>query len=122
MTVSIYADATNAEFYCFTQLTLLGEPQLAVWTAEPQALLVEHDGVVRLGLSTPFPVRVTSGGDPVEGATVCLWKDGDVYQIELTNSSGTATFDPAPGSEGTMHVTVTRHNYLPYEGQAIVRR
>ena len=65
-------------------------------------------------------MQVSSGGNPVSGATVCLWKSGDVYQIAQTNASGQASFWFAPGSTGTMYVTVTRQNYLPYEGQAQV--
>jgi hypothetical protein len=114
------ADPYNLNQYCFTQLTLLGEPELSIWTEDPQDLTVTHDDTLVVGELTAFPVQVSSGGGPVDQASVCLWKDGDVYEIEPTDPSGIASFGIAPGSIGTMCVTVSKHNYLPYEGQAEV--
>jgi len=64
--------------------------------------------------------NVSCGSSPVEGATVCLWKAGDVYEVETTNPAGEASFGFVPESGGTMFVTVVCHNCLPYEGQAQV--
>ena len=113
-------DPYNVNIYCFTQLTLLGEPELVVWTAQPQDLTVTHDDSLVVGVPTTFPVRVASAGNPVDQATVCLWKAGDVYEIGQTDSSGLATFGFTPTATGEMKVTVVKHNYLPYEGGAEV--
>lgn len=112
-------DPYNVGIYCFTQLTLLGEPQLAVWTEQPQGLTVTHDDTLVVDVPTTFPVQVYGGG-PVDQATVCLWKDGDVYEVEQTDSLGLATFGFTPTTTGDMYVTVVKHNYLPYEGSAEV--
>jgi hypothetical protein len=37
-----------------------------------------------------------------------------------TDASGQVVLNPSPGTEGTMYVTVTKHNYIPYEGAATV--
>jgi hypothetical protein len=114
-------DPYNLNQYCFTQLHLLSDPGLSVWTEDPQGLTVTHDDTLIVGEYTTFPVQVHSGGSPVDQATVCLWKDGDLYEVEETNPSGTASFGFTPTTTGIMYVTVSGHNYLPYEGQAIVR-
>jgi hypothetical protein len=114
-------DPYNLNKYCFTQLHLLSDPALLVWTADPQSLTVTHNNTVNVGEYSTFPVQVECGGAPVAYATVCLWKDGDVYEVEQTDASGTATFGFTPASTGTMLVTVTCQNYLPYEGQAVVQ-
>ncbi|MBU0641016.1 MAG: hypothetical protein KKB50_19305 [Planctomycetes bacterium] len=106
--------------YIFTELTLLGDPELQIWSENPSSLNVTHASTLNAGENTAFPVDVYSGGSPVNLATVCLWKDGDVYEIALTNTSGQATFWFAPGSAGTMYVTADKRNYIPYEGQAEV--
>ncbi|MBN2563772.1 MAG: hypothetical protein JXQ75_22875, partial [Phycisphaerae bacterium] len=106
--------------YIFTELTLLGDPELPIWTENPLSLAVSHAATLNVGNYTTFPVTVTSGGGPVNTATVCLWKDGDVYEIAQTNSSGVASFGFTPGSAGTMYVTATKHNYLPEESSAEV--
>jgi hypothetical protein len=97
---------------------LFGDPEVPVWTDEAEILSVVHNGTLPTG-SSPFSVTVSSGG-PVEGATVCLWKGTEVYLVDETNSSGVASFTPSPSTGGTMYVTVTKHNYKPYEGSATV--
>ena len=106
--------------YIFTELTLLGDPELPIWTENPVSLAVSHAATLNAGQYTTFPVTVTSGGSPVNTATVCLWKDGDVYEVAQTNASGIASFGFTPASNGTMYVTATKHNYLPEESSATV--
>jgi hypothetical protein len=96
---------------------LFGDPELPIWTDAPQALDVAHASSLPLG-PTPYTVSVTSGGTPVEAATVCLWKGNEVYLVGETDPLGGVTLNPSPVTEGTMYVTVTKHNYIPYEGAA----
>jgi len=105
--------------YLFTGLTLLGDPELPIWTEEPAGLTVTHDPSLYVGQYATFLVDVDSGGSPVNGATVCLWKNGDLYEVSTT-SLGVASFGITPATTGPMYVTVTLHNYLPYEGQGTV--
>ncbi|MFH1313222.1 MAG: C25 family cysteine peptidase, partial [Candidatus Eisenbacteria bacterium] len=97
---------------------LFGDPELPVWTDSPTSISVVHSSTLPTG-SSPFAVTVTSGA-PLEGATVCLWKDAEVYMVDQTNASGIASFTPDPTTTGTMYVTVTKHNHIPYEGSATV--
>jgi hypothetical protein len=112
-------DPYNLHQYCFTQMHLLGDPGMPVWSDEPQGLTVVHDGTVLVGEYTDFSVQVDDAGGPVDGATVCLWKPGDVYEV-ATTVAGAASFGITPSTGGTMHVTVTGRNCLPYEGQVII--
>jgi len=105
--------------YCFTELTLLGDPELPIWKENPISASVIHPNQLPVG-SSSFTVSVSSGGNPVNQAYVCLWKGTDVYLTGSTNSAGQITFNLSPTSPGTMYVTVTKQNYLPYEGSATV--
>ncbi|MFH1746553.1 MAG: C25 family cysteine peptidase [Planctomycetota bacterium] len=109
--------------YIFTELTLLGDPELPIWTSTPQDLSIAHAETLTTGVYSTFPVQVNRGTgiDPIEGATVCLWKDDDVYEVATTNEAGLATFSFVPTSTGTMLVTVSAHDYLTYEGNADVQ-
>jgi hypothetical protein len=98
---------------------LFGDPECPVWTDSPASMAVVHNSTLPTG-SSPFNVTVTAGG-PLEGATVCLWKGTEVYLVDDTNSSVVASFTPDPSTTGTMYVTVTKHNYIPYEGSATVQ-
>lgn len=107
----------------FSQLTLLGDPELPVWTAIPSRLLVTLSPTVKINASS-YSVRVADhGASPVENARVCLWKkDDDLYERGFTDSGGNVTlsFTNPPASTGTMRVTVTKQNSLPFLGSAAV--
>ncbi|MCK4814297.1 hypothetical protein KA005_00890, partial [bacterium] len=105
--------------YCQWTLNLLGEPAMPIWTDTPQSLTVTHPSTLPIGVSS-FTVHVEAGGGNLQGAYVCLWKGDEVYLTDNTGSDGNAFFNPSPTSVGDMYVTVTKHNYLPYEGYAEV--
>ncbi|MGD9402068.1 MAG: C25 family cysteine peptidase [bacterium] len=98
---------------------LFGDPELPVWTDTPTALAASHDATLPVGPSS-FTVTVTSGGSPLSGATVCLWKGTEVYLVDTTDGSGEVTFSPSPATTGTMYVTASKHNYIPDESSATV--
>ena len=98
--------------YIFTELTLLGDPELPVWTENTLTFTITHPSTLPLGPSS-FAVHVTHSGTPVYQARVCLWKGTQVYLTGLTNSAGDAVFTPNPTTLGIMNVTVTKQNYLP---------
>jgi hypothetical protein len=106
--------------HCKWEFSLLGEPAMPIWTDTPRTLTVSHP------LSAPttpsaFPVYVSDAGTPVNQAYVCLWKGTEIYQTGYTDTSGDVTFNIDPATGGTIYVTVTKHNYLPYQGQAQVQ-
>ncbi|MFC1572076.1 C25 family cysteine peptidase [Candidatus Eisenbacteria bacterium] len=100
--------------YIFTELTLLGDPEMPVWTNDPQELVVTCPTVIPLGFDD-FTVRVETGARAsVSDATVCLWKEDEgIYLTGTTDYTGEVTFAPAPATEGVMMVTVTKRDCLP---------
>ena len=97
---------------------LFGDPEVPVWTDTPTSIVVVHNATLPNSPSV-FSVTVTSGG-PLADATVCLWKGSEIYMVDDTNASGIASFGVSPSTVGEMLVTVTKHNYIPYEGSATV--
>ena len=116
-----YQDYPGDEYYqyCYTELTLLGDPELPVWTENPMSLTVTHPSQLPVGTSS-FTVSVTAAGSPVNQAYVCLWKGTEIYQRGSTDATGNVTFTVSPLTGGSMNVTVTKHNYLPNESTAQV--
>jgi hypothetical protein len=93
---------------------LFGDPEIDVYTRNPGTLTVTHPTNALYGGSTA--IRVMDSGTPVSGATVCLWdQDGLYYEVQTTNTTGHATFTVSASVPNTMNVTVTAHNYSPYE-------
>jgi hypothetical protein len=104
----------------YVEWNLLGDPELNIWTKKPKPLSVTHDSVVFLQ-PTNFQVLVRSNSVPVGHALVCVMMDSTIYSYGYTNSSGLITFSFTPQHIGSLQVTVTGHNYFPYEGSAEVR-
>jgi len=93
-----------------------GDPATEIWTAIPDTLDVNYPVSIPLGLSE-VTVHVEDDGIDIQQARVCLWKGNEVYEVGYTNANGDVTLSVSPVTYGTMYVTVSKHNYLPYEGE-----
>jgi hypothetical protein len=102
--------------YCQWTLNLQGDPAMPLWTDTPMSFDVTHPTSISTG-TTVFPVHVEeAGGGSVADAYVCIWKNDEVYLTGFTDGSGDITMTPSPVTEGAMYVTVTKQDFLPYEG------
>lgn len=115
----------NARMYLWC-----GDPSLDIWTDVPSPLYAEYPSYIYGDTPTDITVTVTDdSAQPVEGAYVCLHQSGysGFPKADYTGSGGTVTFESVEagwiwGGENTVLVTVTKHNYIPYEGSIDVRR
>jgi hypothetical protein len=105
--------------YIVWELCLLGEPELGIWTDTPTAVTVSHPTTINVG-SQSYTVTVTYNSSPLANALVCVYKGAEVYAYGLTGTNGQKTFTINPLTAGTMSVTVTAQNHLPYEGTCTV--
>jgi hypothetical protein len=88
---------------------------MPVWTDTPKIFDVTYPAKIPKR-SSVFTVHVQeAGGGPVENAFVCLWKTDEVYLTGFTDSSGNVSFTPSPSTRGTLFVTVTKQNYIPFQ-------
>ncbi len=96
---------------CEWTFNLLGEPEMPIWTDEPDSFAVAFSPVLPIDTS-PFLVHVEDSTtlSPVYQAYVCLWKGDEIYLTGYTNTSGDIIFNPSPATYGMMYVTVTKHN------------
>lgn len=100
---SVHRKITFEVFHYF------GDPTMEIWTAVPQTLTVSQAPVV-LTNAPSFTVQVAQ-----DGALVSLVKDGEILAT-ATSSAGSATINfSSPLTSGPISVTVTKHNYTPYE-------
>jgi hypothetical protein len=116
-----FSTPSNIQKHCEWEFNLLGEPEMPIWTDEPDSFAITFPSAIPVG-SSSFTVNVedSTTHSPVYQACVCLWKGSEVYLKGYTNSSGNITFDLSPSTQGIMYVTVTKHNYLPYQDSASV--
>jgi len=101
--------------YECTNMNLLGDPQMPVWTGAPHTLSVAHPFVVQLPESV-ITVTVT-GMQEGDTAVVCLQKGTEAYGVATIGyPSTTAEFIIKCHTLGYLSVTVTCPNYFSYEG------
>jgi hypothetical protein len=112
------AGLTNSASACsvaYMEWNLLGDPELNLWTKIPQTLKAYHDTMIK-----PEPINyqvlVISNNLPVQHALVCVMMDSTIYRKGFTDNTGLVTFFFTPPHSGTIQVTVTKPNYIPYEG------
>jgi len=113
------AQQENVYRWCEYEINLLGDPEMPIWTDTPRTLTVEHPDSVPTGESI-FPITVTANSSPLSEALVCVMGAGGVYKTGFTGANGEVNLPIQPSVQGTLWVTVTAHNYLPYEGQTTV--
>jgi len=101
------------------ELNLLGDPELPVWTDNPNSLEVHHPEEITQG-EMLFPVTVLSNCRPTSGALVCVRKSDQVYNYGWSDLTGQITFAIHPTTDGQLEVTVTAQNCLPFEDVALV--
>ncbi|MEO0076621.1 MAG: C25 family cysteine peptidase [candidate division WOR-3 bacterium] len=98
----------------YKEWNLFGDPELNLWTDVPRQLTVYHDTLIPTR-PQQFTVTVQRLGIPVTNAVVCIMKDTSIYETGYTNNQGQISFTIYPQTTGTMSVTVTKQNYIPYE-------
>ena len=109
--------------YLMYGLNLLGDPELSLWTQPPRTMQVVCPSAIDTSPQA-FVVSVTSAGAPLAGAKVCLWKSGqvsnEIYAVGESDGSGTVSLPVDAATAGTLLVTVTRPNVIPFVGQVLV--
>ena len=94
-------------------LHLFGDPEMQVWTGIPQNLNVSvTPSSIQNGSAI---ITVTINNLPnSQTATVCLQKGDEVYTVR-TVQNGTQAFTISPKTTGVVDVTITSHNFRPFE-------
>jgi hypothetical protein len=94
---------------------LMGDPGMYLWLGVPATLSVSHAASLTTGQSH-LPVTVTSGGQPLADAVVCVTQSSTGFQSRvLTDALGQATVPLAGLGAGTAKLTVSKANCLVYQ-------
>lgn len=116
--LSVYQDTSNKRQLTIEMFNLLGDPEMPIWTEEPASFEVEHpEGIGSTG-EQDFIVTVTDdeSGEAVLDAVVALTSSSSIIAIGQPDPAGDVRFTLGDPPFGDMAITVTAHNYRPYEG------
>jgi len=104
------------------QVNLLGDPEMPIWTDEPGQLIVTYPTELPLENGLCNVTVTDDSGVPVDDALVCLMQETTVYQTLTTGADGQARFEVDGASPADpLHITVTAHNYIPFEDTIVVQ-
>jgi len=107
-------DGWECETYIFN---LMGDPAVDLYTDVPRRLDVDHPNVLRKGEShVEITVMYDNNDEPAENIRVCLYKPDEFQKTIYTDEEGHAVFDLDPEwtEDGTIKITATGHNLMPY--------
>jgi Peptidase family C25/Propeptide_C25/FlgD Ig-like domain/Peptidase family C25, C terminal ig-like domain len=92
---------------------LMGDPAGEMWTGIPITLSPSYPSSVALGTNSII-VDVSVEFWAIEGAYVCLWKDGETHAGGFTDHNGLVEIPIDVATAGEMKLTITKNNYHPY--------
>ena len=97
-----HAKKTSGYHWCQCELNLLGDPTLDLRARDAMTPKLSAPKQITIGEAE---VKVTT--DAPVGATLCLWKEGEIYQTAKVGSVGEGTFKVSPKTAGKISVTVS---------------
>lgn len=117
----MYNETTPTYYTTGNLYTAVNDPAVSIYTQEPDTLTVTYPSMISHGSSETVNVFVSHYMMPLYNAQVCLYKEYEIYDVKATNFWVFASFTGIEAdTSGTLHVTVTRHNYVRHSGSIIV--
>jgi len=112
--VYLYYSGGGYSRYYLDAYNVMGDPSIDMWTKVAESLYVDFPTSISAGANTVTITVQKSGLVPVNGALVCIYKAGEVFETGYTDALGQVTLYPSPVTLGTVDVTVSNHNFLPF--------
>lgn len=111
---SAYQNIIKKAYSTNWRLHLLGDPEMQVWTDIPQTLNVTTNSTaILLGEQQ---LGITISNIPLgQKAYICIQKDTEVYTTQEVSVNGTYYIPFTVNTIGAISVTVTSHNFFPFE-------
>jgi hypothetical protein len=101
-----------AEQITYERYHYFGDPSMNIWTAEPIPITATHPLSVEQGQTS---LAISNSNCPDALATVCF-NNELIGSVLLENGSGVITFsEPVPEDITEIILTLSKHNYRPYQ-------
>ena len=112
-----YPSDPNNRVSIFTHWhSLMGDPATNLWKDTPSNLNVNHQSLIPFGTNYATINVSNNDGSFIEKARVTLLNDNEsIFQTMLTDQNGNVTFDLTNVSPGSITLTVTKQDYIPYQ-------
>ncbi|MEA3560103.1 MAG: PKD domain-containing protein, partial [Candidatus Thermoplasmatota archaeon] len=104
---STWGDTWGIETLEYELFHYLGDPTMEIWTAQPQTIIASHQTCIDAGKTE---IRVNASE---ENATVCVSRNGSILGVGIVKN-GSVNISVLPLYDGTITVTITKHDLRPY--------
>ncbi len=104
---STWGDAWGLGSLEYELFHYLGDPTMEIWTARPETITASHPTGINAGM-TEISVNASE-----ENATVCISRNGSILGVG-TVLNGSVNVSVRPLCNGTITVTITKHDFRPY--------
>jgi hypothetical protein len=111
-----YYGGEGRSLYYLEVYNILGDPSLDLWTYPAESLFTNLPSFIEMGTNIVEIALRDNDDQPVLGAFVCLYKEGEIFETGYTDIAGQVTLYPNPLALGEVTVTATAHNFLPLQG------
>lgn len=100
--------------WCFYDCNVLGDPAMAIWTAEPIELEATYEDSIPIGQPI-LQITVSNPENSVQGLACTLMKDEIFHGAGIVDSFGLATIeiDPSINTVGEAEIIISGYNCLP---------
>jgi len=104
-------ESENSQQYTFELFHYFGDPTMRIWTAVPQTITASHSNQITVGQPS-FDISNAS----CQTGIVTIYYDGEIIgKGTLVSGACTIPLSPSPSTIGTAELTITSHNYRPYQ-------
>ncbi len=112
-----YPSDPNNRVSIFTHWhSLMGDPATNLWKDTPSNFNVDHLSVIPYGTNFATFSVTNDEGLSIKKARVTLLNDNEtIFQTRLTDENGNVTFDLTNVSPGSITLTVTKQDFIPYQ-------
>ncbi|MGB3341604.1 MAG: C25 family cysteine peptidase [bacterium] len=103
----------------FNGFMTIGDPEMNIWTAIPKTTEVFHDSTIYVN-DESLSVLVHFNSTPLESALVCITIDTIFHKYGYTATDGKIILQLDNLIPGSLTLTVTARNVIPYQAQIMV--
>jgi len=102
--------------YHYRIYNILGDPSLHIWKDTPKNINVSYTDTIAVGVSHP-QISVTYAGSGLPVRIYYMYFSEDVYVVATTSANGTAILDVSTSAIGSLNITASGLDVIPFEGQ-----
>jgi len=106
-----YNDSNDSDQFYFHIYNLLGDPGLAIWTEQPEEIVLDFEELIP-SFTNFIEVQISTNSTQLDGFTVALTDDNNLLAVAKTNENGVALLN-YDFTAGSYSLTASKYGFIP---------